>query len=85
MSITVSFMGSHAIDDKAIDFLEEQIPMLAEGAFRKAYVAALAAGQSVLEVIGDELCETFPDGSRRVVKKVARAVSYPMGTKLRLP
>jgi hypothetical protein len=85
MSITVSFMGSHAIDDKAIDFLEEQIPMLAEGAFRKAYVAALAAGQSVLEVIGDELCETFPDGSRRVVKKVARDVSYPAGTKLRLP
>ena len=78
-------MGNYAIDDKALDFLEEQIPVLAEGAFRKAYVAALAAGQSVLEVIGDELCETFPDGSRRVVKKVPRAVSYPAGTRFHLP
>ena len=36
------------LSEKAIDYLEEHIPELAEVAFKQAYWAALASGSSVL-------------------------------------
>ncbi len=36
------------LSDKALDYLEEHIPELAEVAFKQAYWAALASGSSVL-------------------------------------
>ncbi len=60
------------LDDKTLDFLEQQIPDLAAAAVTIAYNETLAAGLSVLQVEGDELIEQFPDGSKRVVKKLKR-------------
>lgn len=55
-------------NEQTLDFLERQIPELAAAAVVAAYHQALASGQSVLQVEGDELIEQFPDGTRRVVK-----------------
>ncbi len=60
------------LDDKTLDFLEQQIPDLMAAAVTIAYNEALAAGLSVLQVEGDELIEQFPDGSKRVVKSLER-------------
>jgi hypothetical protein len=38
------------IDEKAIDFLESQIPELAESAMTQAYWQALASGRTVVEL-----------------------------------
>lgn len=58
------------LDEKTLDFLEKQIPDLMAAAITVAYNDALADGESVLQVEGDELIEQFPDGSKRVVKKI---------------
>jgi hypothetical protein len=56
--------------EKEIDFLESQIPMLAEAACRIAYISTLAAGRSVLEASPEGgIYEVFPTGERRLVKK----------------
>lgn len=60
------------LDEKTLDFLETQIPNLAAAAVTIAYNDALAAGLSVLQVEGDELVEQFPDGSKRVVKRLEK-------------
>lgn len=58
------------MDDKTLDFLEKQIPDLMAAAILVAYNDALADGESVLQVEGDELVEQFPDGSKRVIEKI---------------
>ncbi len=58
------------LDDKTLDFLEKQIPDLMAAAITVAYNSALADGESVLQVEGDELIEQFPDGTKRVIKKI---------------
>ena len=58
------------LDDKTLDFLEQQIPDLMAAAVTVAYNDALARGESVLQVEGDELIEQFPDGSKRVIEKI---------------
>tara|TARA_S200002703_G_scaffold148417_1_gene145094 strand:- start:205 stop:408 length:204 start_codon:yes stop_codon:yes gene_type:complete len=50
---------------------DDDIAQLAGQAFAAAYNAAIAAGCSVLEARGDTLVEVSPDGSERVVKKIA--------------
>ncbi|MBW3637713.1 MAG: hypothetical protein KY445_14805 [Armatimonadetes bacterium] len=44
-------------NEQTLDFLERQIPDLAAAAVVAAYHQALASGQSVLQVEGDELIE----------------------------
>lgn len=61
------------LDEKTLDFLEQQIPDLMAAAVTVAYNDALARGESVLQVEGDELIEQFPDGTKRVVKKIKTA------------
>ena len=58
------------LDDKTLDFLEKQIPDLMAAAITVAYNDALARGESVLQVEGDELIEQFPDGSKLVIEKI---------------
>lgn len=65
-----------------LDFLESQIPALAEAATRTAFWNALTRGQSVLVAEGDDLIEISPDGSRRFVKKLAPNVPAPIDAKL---
>ncbi len=70
--------------DATLDFLEEQIPTLAQSAVTVAYWEALSAGLSVLQVEDGHLVEAFPDGSRRIIKKVERGVKIPKGTEFSL-
>ena len=55
--------------EEELDYLEAHIPELARVAVTRAYYEALAAGRSVLVKEGDVVCEVFPNGSRKVIKK----------------
>lgn len=59
-----------ALSEKAMSFLEEHIPELAEAAFKQAYLAALASGSSVLISENGNLVEIFPDGTKKFIKKL---------------
>ena len=54
--------------EKAMCFLENHIPELAQSAVTQAYWQALAAGSSVLQSENGAIYEVFPDGTRRLVK-----------------
>ena len=60
------------LSDKAIDFLEAQIPYLAEQATRQAYWDALASGDSVFIAEDGNIIEVMPDGTRKFVKKIPK-------------
>ena len=68
-------------DDKALDYLEAQIPELAAIALRAAYWQALASGHSVLVAENGVIYETFPDGTRKFVKAIAAPTPVAVGTK----
>ncbi len=72
------------MNEKEMRFLEEQIPELASAAFKKAYLDTLAAGLSVLKCEDGFLYEVFPDGTKKVVKKVAPRVKVNVGEKLEI-
>jgi hypothetical protein len=69
------------LDEKSIRRLEEQIPQLASQALRRAYVAALASGNNVLEAINGKLVETSPDGSMRVIRSLPPPTQVVLGSK----
>lgn len=56
--------------EKELDFLENHIPALAQNALNKAYVDALSKGSSVLETIGNNIVEVFPDGTKKIIKSI---------------
>lgn len=58
------------MSDQDIQRLESQFPPLSGVAFIAARKEALAAGLSVVESEEGVLYETFPDGSRKVVKQI---------------
>lgn len=70
------------LTEKCIQFLEEQIPELAETAIKQAYWRALSSGHSVLERKNDDLVETFPDGTQKFIKKLPPYTILPIGTKI---
>ena len=70
--------------DSELDYLESFIPLLAEGAIRKAYFDTLSAGNSVLEVLDDAIYEVFPDGSKKKIKDVAPYIKVDMNQKIEL-
>lgn len=72
------------LSEKALDFLEKRIPELAEGAFKQAYLAALASGSSVLVSENGSLVEVFPDGHRKFIKKLSSWIPVKRGQKLEL-
>lgn len=59
-----------SLTEESMRFLEEQIPELAEAAVRQAYWDALNSGSSVLEYEEGALVEIFPDGSRKIIKRL---------------
>jgi hypothetical protein len=69
-------------NEKVIDYLEEKIPELAELAIKQAYWQALASGSSVLEIENDTLIESFPDGTKRIVKHIEPFTPVKRGAKL---
>ena len=54
--------------EKAMQFLEEHIPELAQSAVTQAYWQALASGSSVLQSENGAIFEVFPDGTRKLIK-----------------
>ncbi len=70
------------LTEKAIDYLEEHIPELAEVAFKQAYWAALASGSSVLMSENGSLIEVFPDGRREFRKKLPPWTAVKQGEKI---
>ena len=59
------------LTDQELDFLEQQIPILAETAMRQAYWQTLTSGNSVMIAENGFLVEVSPDGSRKVVKEIS--------------
>ena len=61
----------------------ETIAEFAKRAVRAVHHAraeALAAGMSVVEISGESLVETFPDGTRRFIKAMPPPVRVTPGT-----
>lgn len=69
--------------EKALDYLEQQIPSLS-AAVDVAYWQALAAGQKVLVSGEGGIYEVFPDGSRTFVKATGKPLSLPVGTRVKI-
>ncbi|WP_434575635.1 hypothetical protein J3P88_12610 [Pseudomonas sp. Z3-6] len=60
--------ANQPLSDALISRLEEKIPAMAKGAVNTAYINALAAGLSVMEVINGMLVETTADGLHKVIR-----------------
>jgi hypothetical protein len=58
------------MSDQDIQKLESEFPPLSGSAFAAARKQALDAGLSVVESDNGVIYETFPDGSRKLVKKI---------------
>ena len=73
-----------ALSEKAMCFLEEHIPELADVAFKQAYWSALASGSSVLISENGNLVEVFPDGKQKIIKRLSPSISVVRGQKLEI-
>jgi hypothetical protein len=67
-----------SISEKEIQFLEEQIPEQAQAAITQAYWQTLASGLRVVEQVDDQLVESFPDGSTRIIRPLRKAIPVPL-------
>ena len=56
------------LDEKTIQFVENQIPELAGQATHQAFWHSLSSGDTVLVSQEGQLWEVFPDGHRQYVK-----------------
>lgn len=72
------------MDENTLRHLEESIPELAEGAVKQAYWRALAAGHSVLTTENGMLIEVHPDGTKKIIKKLAPPIPVVKGLKLKI-
>jgi hypothetical protein len=70
--------------EQTLDYLEQQIPSLSGAAFGVAYWQALASGQKVLVSGEGGLYQVFPDGTRQLVKPLAKPLSVPVGTRVKI-
>ena len=73
------------MSEKAMRFQEELIPTLAEGAFKQAFLQALASGSSVLECKNGVLFEVQPDGTEIVLEKLTPPTKFRKGQVLVIP
>lgn len=60
--------AKRVLSDDLVSRLEDKIPVMAEGAINTAYINALAAGHSVMEVVNGMLVETTADGKHKVIR-----------------
>jgi hypothetical protein len=70
--------------EQALDYLEQQIPGLSAAAVDVAYFQALASGQRVLVCRDGGVYQALPDGTQKLVKKLAKPLSVPVGTKVKI-
>lgn len=61
-----------ALTEKALDYLEQQIPELAEQATRQAYWQTLASGDNAVVAVDGNIIEVNPDGTRTIVKAIPK-------------
>ncbi len=73
-----------ALSEEAISFLEKHIPELADAAFKQAYWATLAAGNSVLVSENGSLIEVFPDGQKKFIKHLPPATTVTRGQRFKI-
>jgi hypothetical protein len=71
--------------ERALDYLEQQIPSLSASAVDVAYWEALASGNAVLVSCEEGVYQVFPDGSKKLVKPLKRQLSVPVGTRVQIP
>lgn len=67
------------MDEKIIQFLEQQIPEMAEAATRQAFWDTLTSGNSVTISENGEIKEIFPDGTVKFIKKTAPLINVEKG------
>ena len=72
-------------DEKALRFLETQLPTVSGSAFADARLQTLAAGQSVLQTEQGVIYEVYPDGTRIERKRIEPPRSFVKGTRIQLP
>lgn len=70
-----------AVEDKDIEALERQFPLLAASAFATARERVLASGQSVLQSEYDCIYEVFPDGRYVFGKRIEPPIFALPGSK----
>ena len=58
------------LTEEAMTYLEERIPELAENATNQAFLETLASGETVLVAEKGNIVEVFPDGTRKIIKKI---------------
>jgi hypothetical protein len=63
------------LSEKTIQYVEDQIPEMAEQATRQAFWNTLATGNSVIVAQQGQLWEVYPDGSRRFIKDITGPVT----------
>jgi hypothetical protein len=74
-------MSKLMFNEKTMRSLEAQIPMLADGAVKRAYSQALTSGNKVLEVVKGQLVESSADGSQRVIRPMPPSITVAIGSK----
>lgn len=62
------------LSEQELDYLEQQIPLLAETATKQAYWQTLASGDKVIIAENGQLIEVSPNGNRRVLKEIGKPV-----------
>lgn len=72
------------LSEEAMSYLEKHIPELAGVAFKQAYWAALASGNSVLVSENGDLVEVFPDGKQRFIKHLPPSIRVTPGQRLEI-
>lgn len=66
-------------NEKAIEYLEQHIPEMAQAAVKQAYWQALASGSSVLISDDGFIKEIFPDGTSRIVEQTEPFIEVEKG------
>ncbi len=62
------------LSEQELDYLEQQIPILAETATKQAYWQTLASGDKVMIAKDGQLIEVSPNGTRRIIREIDKPV-----------
>jgi hypothetical protein len=60
------------LNEEELNYLEQQIPILAETAIQQAFWQTLASGDNVIIAENGQLIEISPDGTRKVLKEIKK-------------